>query len=456
LPLRARVGRHARTGAQCQNWADDQQKVISLLNAIPAPDGGAAGTINGRVVAGIASDQLYAAILRFQKKHFGAQQTGFIEFGAQLTKLEALVANLPTASAAPAASPAGQWGEFKSGSVPRALHKALADDGYLNHVEVVEILRATLANGTVSKNELDDLKTVASKSRNILPRSRKMLETFVDKVNATSGGGGQFRLPLEKHQFAANTVCDFMRRMGQPFFPHLDRDEVGIGLLLRIARPGLLNQGEASLCGPAALMFGLAADNPLAYVVFARDLYEKGQAKLYRLTVEPGKDCRTYAPSSGAIDPVDWLTMASIRDSENYLLDYDTVDKQVAGITTPGELARWFSKSGYSDVRDQTNLKFSKGVGTIDDANRLFEQGYRICLFISANMLKESEQADEGSVLTRHWVIQRSPIDRTNGKVKLQVFSWGEGSYQIPNGATDLPLSQFIDNFYGFVAAKPY
>ena len=70
-------------------------------------------------------------------------------------------------------------------------------------------------------------------------------------------------------------------------------------------------------------------------------------------------------------------------------------------------------------------------------------------------MLDEKEQADEGSILTRHWVVQRSPIDRTNGQVKLQVFSWGEGNYQIPNGTTDLPLDQFLDNFYGYIAAKP-
>jgi len=59
----------------------------------------------------------------------------------------------------PAATPkaAGQWGEFQSGSVQQALHEALAADHFLNQVKVVEILRSTLANGTVSTSELADL-----------------------------------------------------------------------------------------------------------------------------------------------------------------------------------------------------------------------------------------------------------------------------------------------------------
>jgi hypothetical protein len=55
MPLRGRVGRHANSGVQCQNWLEDQQTVIALLNLIPAADGGAEASLAGRVVAGIAS-----------------------------------------------------------------------------------------------------------------------------------------------------------------------------------------------------------------------------------------------------------------------------------------------------------------------------------------------------------------------------------------------------------------
>jgi hypothetical protein len=69
MPLRARVGRHANTGVNCQNVVEDQLWVIMELNLIPAADGGAQGSLtDDRVRAGIASDALYNAILRFQKK----------------------------------------------------------------------------------------------------------------------------------------------------------------------------------------------------------------------------------------------------------------------------------------------------------------------------------------------------------------------------------------------------
>jgi len=85
---------------------DDQQTVIALLNLIPAADGGAEASPAGRVVPGISSDALYQAILRFQKKYFPAQQSGFVDPSSPvLERMEAL-SSRPTA----ALKPTGQWG----------------------------------------------------------------------------------------------------------------------------------------------------------------------------------------------------------------------------------------------------------------------------------------------------------------------------------------------------------
>lgn len=323
----------------------------------------------------------------------------------------------------------------------------------LSHAEIVNIVRSTLSDGIVSANEVNDLVTVSTKSKSIPPRSRKMLDTFVDKIRRTSRAKGPYALPSDKHRLAAEMVCDFLERSGASRFPRLDRDDVGVGMLMRIANTGIMQQDESSLCGPAALLFSVVSDNPVAYVRFAVDLYEKGKASLYRLKIEPDEDVCNYRPPA-AMDHVDWMTMASIRDSENWFLDYDTAKKETAGMTLPGELAHWFRRAGYSDVREETNLYFNKGTGTIDDANRLFGRGYRVCLFIGINMLSEKDQT-AGSLTAEHWVVQRSPIDRSNGKVRLQVFTWGEGNYQIPHGIKDLSVGDFLDNFYGYVAGKP-
>jgi hypothetical protein len=87
MALRGRVGRHAQAGGRhCQNWADDQQTVIDLLNRIPVADGGAGGGLGGRVVAGIAGDALYNAIRRFEDKYFPGQRSGFLDPGGPMLR----------------------------------------------------------------------------------------------------------------------------------------------------------------------------------------------------------------------------------------------------------------------------------------------------------------------------------------------------------------------------------
>jgi hypothetical protein len=87
MALRGRVGRHTQAGGRhCQNWVDDQQTVIDLLNRISVADGGAGGGLGGRVVAGIAGDALYNAIRRFEDKYFPGQRSGFVDPGGPMLK----------------------------------------------------------------------------------------------------------------------------------------------------------------------------------------------------------------------------------------------------------------------------------------------------------------------------------------------------------------------------------
>jgi hypothetical protein len=92
MPIRARVGRHTQQGGRhCQNWVDDQNIVIALLNKVPTAQGGAGGSLRPRVVAGIASNDLYAAIVTFETKNFPGHHSGYIDPGGpMMQKLEAL------------------------------------------------------------------------------------------------------------------------------------------------------------------------------------------------------------------------------------------------------------------------------------------------------------------------------------------------------------------------------
>jgi hypothetical protein len=109
MSLRARVGRHTKLGGRhCQNWAQDQQTIIDLLNRIPIADGGAGGKLNGRIIVGMSSQALYQAISQFEDRHFPGQRSGFVDpGGAMLKRMEELAARATNGPAAtqPAAKP---------------------------------------------------------------------------------------------------------------------------------------------------------------------------------------------------------------------------------------------------------------------------------------------------------------------------------------------------------------
>jgi hypothetical protein len=126
MPIRARVGKHTRAGErQCQNWADDQKVVIDLLNRSPVASSGAGGGLKPRIVAGIASRELYAAIVAFETKHFPGQRLGFFEPGGPMfRKLEVLGTPAPAPpvrAPAPPPPPPPPPAAPTTGPVPRTL-----------------------------------------------------------------------------------------------------------------------------------------------------------------------------------------------------------------------------------------------------------------------------------------------------------------------------------------------
>ncbi len=125
MPIRARVGRHTRAGGRhCQNWADDQKDIIDLLNRIPVTSGGTGGGLNPRIVAGICSNELYAAISAFEDKYFPGQRSGFIDPGGPMyQKLAILVASAsaPAPAAPPPPPPPPPPAAPTTGPIPRVL-----------------------------------------------------------------------------------------------------------------------------------------------------------------------------------------------------------------------------------------------------------------------------------------------------------------------------------------------
>jgi hypothetical protein len=250
---------------------------------------------------------------------------------------------------------------------------------------------------------------------------------------------------------AQTRIAEFAAGTGNTgFFPNISRAEVVQGLRERVADPKTQNTAHVNLCGPAALFYCVLNDNPEVYIKYVIDLYTGGSARLGTLTIRPGTDCRNCRPNPDKIAPIDWIALASLRDSENTILDYNSVDDGAAGITMPHTLADWFTAVGYQQIRNETNVFFSKGRSEIDATYILHLQGRRVCLFINANMLYADKNTNR-SLSPDHWVVLTSPAGVSNDNIAVKVYSWGK-IYEVPPQGT-LPVDSFSRNFYGYVSA---
>nr|WP_250368581.1 hypothetical protein [Klebsiella pneumoniae] len=188
--------------------------------------------------------------------------------------------------------------------------------------------------------------------------------------------------------------------VGSPDDP-FDKNKIEHQILSRMNRSSFPNQGRTSLCGPASFFYCLQMDRPDVYKQAAIELWMQGKTKIGTLDITPGDGCKHpkgsfYFSGSERISGLDWITLASLRDSENSIMSYDDIDDEVAGITMWGKITEWFEKSGY--VKIYTNV----GLGrcSIEDVARLSEyadNGFKVVCLISAGMLFDFGSDDTSS-----------------------------------------------------------
>ena len=244
-----------------------------------------------------------------------------------------------------------------------------------------------------------------------------------------------------------------------------DRSKFNSQVLSRMNNSSYPDQGRTSLCGPASFFYCLQMDRPDVYKQAANDLWLYGKTKIGALDVTPGDGCKHpkgsfYSGSSERISGLDWITLASLRDSENSIMSYDEIDDEVAGITMWGKITEWFEKSGY--VKVFSNVGFSRC--SIEDVARLSEyagNGFKVVCLISAGMLFDFGSDDTSS--KNHWVVWTGALKNVSGQaitknsrpdeiVNLELFSWGMVKNQIK---LNKDLEYVRKHIFGGVVFKP-
>ena len=250
---------------------------------------------------------------------------------------------------------------------------------------------------------------------------------------------------------AMRVIDNFAKKLTPGAFPTLDRALVATQLRARVLDPSGINQGQSGLCPSAAVVYTVAKTNPVEYVKAVTQLFDVGTATIGKWKLEPDDDLRFYKlPTSPSIPQADWIIMASIRDSENWFIDYQAeTDK---GGAWGNEVAKWLTKAGYTTVKEDWNSVANKSIAHLKTADDLYSKGYQVCLLVDKDLL-ESRTA----TLSRpnHWVVLASNISTNflspSSNVSMQVFTWGSVT-TLPDRA--MTLDDFVDYYYGYVAAK--
>ncbi|MDC9590460.1 hypothetical protein PSI23_14460 [Xenorhabdus sp. XENO-10] len=231
----------------------------------------------------------------------------------------------------------------------------------------------------------------------------------------------------------------------------------------RIAKKTYPRQGWASLCGPAAFFYCLQKDRPDIYEQSARELWKYGKTKIGRLEIKPGDGCRHpngsfYNNGAPTISGLDWITLASLRDSENAIFGYNQVEAETAGVTMWGKLTEWFEKAGYEKIFDNISIFSHSNINDIITLNDYIRKGYIVVSLISVGMLNGSAGETSGK---NHWIVWEGEVsskgksinlDSENEIVNLNMFTWGGISERVkPNNN----LNYFLKHTFGGLVFKP-
>ena len=234
------------------------------------------------------------------------------------------------------------------------------------------------------------------------------------------------------------------------------------------------NQQQAMLCGPAAFFYCLLVDRPDLYKQMVKELWESGKTKIGTLKLEPSYDCRHpkkffyYDNTLGyttRIPAIDWITLASLRDTENVFFDFDSPDDQIPGITPAGDLKTWFKKAGSEIVYEINTNIINQVTGpklTLKDLCRLnsyVRKDTHVVMLITSRMFDTRV-----SITTKnHWIVWADKLKLINGYevteqtlltelVELECFSWGSVDNHLLDNTTLADVIKY--SYAAFVISK--
>lgn len=208
----------------------------------------------------------------------------------------------------------------------------------------------------------------------------------------------------------------------------------------------LFNQGKLGLCTAAAFFHHAIQRKPDDFSSFAKALYGGGMGFLGKLKVSAGSDLRDadysalLAKYSNMPPEADWMVMSSLRDSENWLFDFEGSPEETFSMdTSTKELSGWYKDTGFYSAVDYSTDTSVAGVKAISKTAT-----NHVALWIKAKLLGIDTKAT-------HMITVESAItiDEANDSIKFSYWTWGHD----PVDSGSFKLSDFLSNYKGVITA---
>lgn len=206
--------------------------------------------------------------------------------------------------------------------------------------------------------------------------------------------------------------------------------------LMRLEGEYYPDQYYSMLCGPAAFFYCLMIDRFDIYQTLIWDLWAEGKGVMGKLVINPSDKTLKVTDLFGGmntprISAIDWISMASLRDSTNKLLSYKSIEDKVSAITLWNDIEGWMIDLGSKKIFDNISLSHSN-LNDICNLNEHFNKNVNVLCLISAGMLQQGADVP----FKDHWVVWDGMLTLMNGDVvtrktsldevvKLRLFSWG-------------------------------
>lgn len=301
------------------------------------------------------------------------------------------------------------------------------------------------------------------KNKNI-PVTKYMESTATTKIVTSDISKNNFELALNRNRIFQ--CIDPGSKPGESKDP-FSKAQIEAGLQSRLNEP-FPDQDFTSLCGPAAYFFCLINLSPLKYKLAVKQLWETGQTEIGELSIQPSENgCRrvkNFYRSNGLplIPPIDWITLASLRESENKALKLNDPAQEVAGITMWSGMHDWFKKSGFKIEKEFSFKPLGYNHISVAGINRYAGNNYYVITLISASIL-DSGGSSGTNIIPDHWIVWTDKLRLVDGRivdeitdsaaeVRLKLFSWGENRQSLREKMSLSNLAKKV--FYALIVKK--